>query len=241
MYGDQHGPRVFDFVVSSYIPSLSSLLRCCDGVVKEYPAPNVLVVTQPDTPGRPPLPGTLNESTLLTDVLPDHKHMLLEHKQATVETTLAVVGRHPWIHLACHGSQDLQDPTQSAFALYDGPLTLSTLMGTVADNAELAFLSACQTAAGDEKIPEESAHLAAGMLAGGFKGVVATMWSIRDEDAPIVVEEYYKKLLDIRNTGSLQRGQTGAAYALHAATERLREEVGEKGFERWVPFVHYGV
>ena len=131
---------------------------------------------------------------------------------------------------------------KSAFALYDGPLSLAELMSTTATGrAELAFLSACQTAVGDEKIPEESMHLAAGMLAVGFKGVVATMWSIRDEDAPIVVAEYYKKLLDIRNTGSLQRGQTGAAYALHAATKRLREEVGEKSFERWVPFVHYGV
>ena len=98
-------------------------------------------------------------------------------------------------------------------------------MNTVSDNAELAFLSACQTAVGDEKIPEESAHLAAGMLAVGFKGVVATMWSIRDEDAPVVVEEYYKKLLGFRNTGNVQRGQTGAAYALHEATrttERCR-------------------
>ena len=135
----------------------------------------------------------------------------------------------------------LGDPTQSAFALYDGPLTLSRLMGMVADNAELAFLSACQTAAGDEKIPEESAHLAAGMLAVGFKGVVATMWSIRDEDAPVVVEEYYKKLLEFRNIGTVQRGQTGAAYALHEATKRLRKEVGERSFERWIPFVHYGV
>lgn len=57
-------------------------------------------------------------------------------------------------------------------------------MGMVAKNAELAFLSACQTAVGDEKIPEESAHLAAGMMVVGFKGVVATMWSIGDADAP---------------------------------------------------------
>ncbi|KZV68449.1 hypothetical protein PENSPDRAFT_609979 [Peniophora sp. CONT] len=238
---DQPGPRVFDFVLSSYTPSLSALLRCCDGVVKEYPAPNVLVVTQPDTPGRSPLPGTQNESTILRAILPENKQTVLEHEQATVDSTLAVVSRHPWIHLACHGSQNSEDPAQSAFALYDGPLTLNTLMDTVVDNAELAFLSACQTATGDEKIPEESAHLAAGMLAVGFKGVIATMWSIRDEDAPIVVEEYYRKLLEYRNTGSVQRGQTGAAYALHEATRRLREEVGERSFEKWVPFVHYGV
>ena len=34
--------------------------------------------------------------------------------------------------------------------------------------AELAFLSACQTATGYEKLPEEAVHLVAGMLAAGF-------------------------------------------------------------------------
>ena len=114
-------------------------------------------------------------------------------------------------------------------------------MRTASENAELAFLSACQTATGDERTPEESAHLAAGMLAVGFKGVVGTMWSIRDADAPSIVEAYYKELASTRSSGIVSLGQTGTAYALHAAVERLRGEVGEEAFERWVPFVHFGV
>lgn len=47
--------------------------------------------------------------------------------------------------------------------------SLADLMGTASDNAELAFLSACQTAVGNETIPEES-MLAAGMLAVRLKG-----------------------------------------------------------------------
>ena len=27
---------------------------------------------------------------------------------------------HPWVHLACHGSQHPEDPTESAFRLADG-------------------------------------------------------------------------------------------------------------------------
>ena len=148
---------------------------------------------------------------------------------------------YSWVHLACHGSQNPKDVMKSAFALYDGPLTLADLMSTVSDNGELAFLSACQTAVGDAKKPEESAHLAAGMLAVGFKGVVATMWSIMDEDAPIVVEAYYKELIDLRSSGAVKRGQTGAAYALHKAAAQLRAQVGEANFARWAPFVHFGV
>ena len=164
----------------------------------------------------------------------------LDDESATVEAVRAVVPRASWVHLACHGSQDPDDPTQSAFRLYDGPLTLAMLMSTVADGAELAFLSACQTAVGDEKVPEESVHLAAGMLAVGFKGVIGTMWSIFDDDAPIIAEAYYTKLLELRSSGDVAPGYTGAAYALHHAAKVLREHVDEKKIWRWAPYVHFG-
>ena len=136
----------------------------------------MLVVAQPATSELTPLPGTKDECARLCGVLPASKFVV--HEEAIIASTLSAMSEHRWLHLACHGSQDSVDPTQSAFALYDGRLTLSALMDTVSDNAELAFLSACQTAVGDEKNPEESIHLAAGMLAVGFKGVIATMWSI---------------------------------------------------------------
>ena len=166
---------------------------------------------------------------------------VLFDEQGTVASALAAMDHHPWVHIACHGTQDAVNPVQSAFVLYDGRLTLSALMGKSANNAELAFLSACQTAVGDEKVPEESVHLAAGMLAVGFKGVIGTMWSIWDNDAPIIVEAYYTKLLELRKAGDVAPGYTGAAYALHHAMGVLREHVGEKNFVKWAPFVHFGV
>lgn len=38
-------------------------------------------------------------------------------------------------------------------------------------NAWLAFLSPCQSATGDGKLPDEAIHLAAAMLFTGFRGV----------------------------------------------------------------------
>ena len=119
-------------------------------------------------------------------------------------------------------------------------MTLSALVGKTADIAELAFLSACQTAAGDIKIPRASAHLAAGMLAVGFEGVVATMWSIGDEYAPLVVEAYNSRLIHWRSQCHLEGG-TGAAYALHGAVKCLRDRVGENEFVKWAPYVHFGM
>ncbi|VDB97588.1 unnamed protein product, partial [Peniophora sp. CBMAI 1063] len=242
IYAEPDGPRVFNYIVSSYTPSLSALRSCYTGAAKRNSLPNALIVTQPASPGHSRLPNTTKEGTCVADIMRGAQlpSTHLNHDQATVAYVLGIIGQFPWVHLACHGSQRRNDPTQSAFALYDGPLSLADLMSTISDDAELAFLSACQTAMGDENTPEESAHLAAGMLAVGFKGVVATMWSIMDEDAPVVVDAYYKKLIELRNSGAVGRGQTGAAYALHEAVAKLRAKVGEGKFGRWAPFVHFG-
>ncbi|VDB85611.1 unnamed protein product [Peniophora sp. CBMAI 1063] len=237
------GPRIYDFAVSSYTPSLCAALRCVRDNAEWHSAPSMLFVAQSKTlrTDHPPLPHVRDESARVRALMPGPNHTFLEDEQATLASTLAAVDKHPWVHFACHGSQNAQDPTLSSIELYDKPLTLTDLMRTVSDNAELAFLSACETAVGDQKIPEESAHLAAGMLAVGFKGVVATMWSIRDEDGPVIVDAYYKELLRLRASGTVREGHTGAPYALHHAVGCLREAVGETNFERWVPFVHFGV
>ncbi|VDC06467.1 unnamed protein product [Peniophora sp. CBMAI 1063] len=243
LYNEDSGPRLYRFVVSSYTPSLSAMTRSIDASTQQHTAPGILVVTQPATPGLSRLPGTTIEGTRLREVFAASQtpSMALNGNEATTDAVKLALKEHSWLHLACHGRQEVTDPLKSAFALYDGPLSLSDLMVITADNAELAFLSACQTAVGDERIPEESMHLAAGMLAVGYKGVIATMWSIMDEDAPLIVEAYYKTLLELRATGTLGAGETGAAYALHEAAQRLREKVGEKDVVRWAPFVHFGI
>ena len=203
----------------------------------------MLLVTQPATPGQSFLVGTARESAGIQRALSssDAELTLLDDREATTAAVQEAMAQHPWVHMACHGSQEIVgDPTQSAFMLHDGRLSLVDLMGTASDNAELAFLSACQTAFGHLKNPEESAHLAAGMLAVGFKAVIGTTWSIWDDDAPVVVEAFYKELVALRSSGTLGLGETGAAYALHEATRVLREKVGDREFMRWIPFVHFG-
>ena len=141
-----------------------------------------------------------------------------------------------WIHIACHSTQDAATPTESAFFLVDGRLTLKEIMKQSYTHTELAFLSAPQTAKGDSELPEEAIHLAAGMLMAGYGSVVATIWSILDDAAPVVTEKFYKYLLN-EGKGDSAR----AAYALHDAVAQIRETRGEKDFMSWVPFIHLGV
>jgi len=83
---------------------------------------------------------------------------------------------YSFVHFACHGEQNAGDPTQSALLLSHGAhLTLGDIIKLKLPHAQLAFLSACQTATGDTKLPEEYVHLAAGMLVAGYQSVIATM------------------------------------------------------------------
>lgn len=124
---------------------------------------------------------------------------------------------------------------KSGFLLHDNKiLELSEIVKQPLPKADFAFLSACQTAMGDEKVAEESVHLAAGMLLSGCRGVIATMWSIQDEDAPKITKGVY---------GMIPKGgqpdRKGAALALHEAVKCLRDN-SDSDYVSWVPFIRIG-
>ncbi|KAI0088779.1 CHAT domain-containing protein [Irpex rosettiformis] len=234
---------VLDFAVSSYTPTLEALLRAPSrqipsgesaGTSRKDGSRKILVVSHPGTPGTMShIPNTEVEAQLIHTIFPSSTSIISGDK-STVDVVLKAMATHDWIHLACHGVQNSQDPIQSAFALYDGPLKLSMLMDTELVNAELAVLSACQTATGDKNLSEEAVHLAAAMLNVGFKSVIGTMWSISDNTAPRVARAFYEALREqVANKEMLQ-----PAYALHGAIQKIRHR---EELHRWVPFVHFGL
>ncbi|KAF8127387.1 CHAT domain-containing protein, partial [Boletus edulis] len=138
-----------------------------------------------------------------------------------------------WVHFACHGIQDARNPTDSGLCLAnERRLKISDIIGLSRSRGGLAFLSACQTATGDEGLSDEAVHIAAGMLFAGYAGVIGTMWSISDKLAPIVARDVYEHLF--RN--GTRPDYREAAWALHEAIGRQRD--GEVSFNEWVPFIH---
>ncbi|KAB5588998.1 hypothetical protein CTheo_7560 [Ceratobasidium theobromae] len=162
----------------------------------------------------------------------------LPSRRAISPDSVDAIEQHDWVHLACHAHQNVHDPTESGFFLHDKMLSLATIIQKSFKNKGLAFLSACETATGDEKIADEAVHLASGMLMGGYPSVIATMWPVKDSDAPIVAREVYRKLL---KEGRMDHRD--AARALHEAVAHLRAQpkVGDKALERWAPYIHIGV
>jgi len=238
-----------DFAVSSYIPTINSLLTTSESnSVKKNSdlATGMLVVSQPNTPGQNPIPCARVEAQKITKLLQGRgiSSTTLNDQKGTVDSVLKAIESHPSIHLACHASQNMNNPLKSLIFLHDGQLDVSAIIKKNLACSNFAFLSACQTSTGDEKLPEEVVHIAAGMLAAGYRSVVGTMWSISDEHGPEIAEFFYKALLDARvNEGSKIDG-SGAARALHRATQRFREISDFSALGNllvWVPYIHIGI
>ncbi|KAJ3511663.1 hypothetical protein NLJ89_g3965 [Agrocybe chaxingu] len=253
IYGKDRTPGslVSDFVVSSYTPTVTALLE----KLKEEPAEKqghnaVLLVSQPETPGRTKLPGAKKETEALMAMMARKgiESQLLEGDEATIARVKEEMAAHSWVHLACHAVQDVATPLNSGFHLHDGLLELLEIMPQRLANTEHAFLSACQTSTGDEKLSDEAVHLAAGMLAAGYRGVVATMWSIRDKYGPEIASTFYSRLLEEGGLSTEGGGVTnfdgaGAARALDYSVQKIREKLGdgESDLLAWLPYVHFGV
>ena len=217
-------------VVSSYTPTLAALLRA-----RARRAPQTarqLAVGLPETPGRPRLRAVTEEMRVLARHFPpgELNHQLIG-SAATGADVLATIGAHTWIHLACHAGQEQSDPDRSGFFLWDGPLTLGALAEQPTQGRDLAFLSACQTAAGSVGHLDEAIHLAAAMQFLGYRGVVATMWTIADSPAPAVADTFY----------SAVAGRPDAASdALHSAASALRRDDPTNPL-LWAPYLHLGL
>ncbi|KAF8151235.1 CHAT domain-containing protein [Mycena galopus ATCC 62051] len=238
LYGEDvpFGSRLSDFVISSYTPSLAALMQSTSQSQQET---QLLAVAQTSAVGQSYLPGTMDEINQIQQCIQDKVTVCpLIDQEATITSVEEGMMKYNWVHFACHGLQDKCTPTESALLLTgQSRLTLERIIRLSLPHANFAFLSACQTATGDKELQDESIHLAAGMLLAGYQGVIATMWSIMDNDAPQVATDVYKHLFKASPPDS-----TKAAEALHLAIKNLYEGSGQKkSFFHWVPFIHVGV
>ncbi|KAH6902046.1 CHAT domain-containing protein [Coprinopsis sp. MPI-PUGE-AT-0042] len=241
-----HSDRVLDYAVSSYIPTITALTnRVKNRRQINKDTSGLFLTSQPNAPGASWIPGTTKEAQSIYSMATENgaRVAMLEGSALAVEECLQHMEDYSCIHLACHASQNATEPLNSQFLFHNGSLDLATIIQRDLKNADLAFLSACQTSAGDEKLSDEAVHLAAGMLAAGYRRVVATMWSIGDGNAPEVANNFYSYLFCHREdrSGSSVDGSI-SAYALHHAIQQLRGclDNSESSLLAWVPYVHFG-
>jgi CHAT domain-containing protein len=115
------------------------------------------------------------------------------------------------LHIASHGRFE-KDVAHSFVLTYDDKLTMAKLDQYVGlfrfrqDPLELLTLSACETAAGDDRA---ALGLAGVAIKAGARSALATLWSINDEASSTLVAEFYKQLRDptASKAVALQRAQ----------------------------------
>ncbi|KAN0085731.1 CHAT domain containing protein [Tylopilus felleus] len=206
--------RLTDLYISSYTPTLTSLIRArqSDSSTSTAQGKRFLAIGQATATGESELlaVGTeLNTVEQLVDGLATFTR--IEGEESCIPRVVEELGKSEWMHLACHGIPDRKQPFESAFALHDGRFTIQRIIGCDMQNPEFAYLSACHTTVGDEESPDEVIHLAAAMQFLGFRSVIGTMWAVDDGETNKITSTFYKHMVD--ESGRLDH--TRAALALN--------------------------
>jgi hypothetical protein len=238
------GATVLDRVVSSYTPTVRALSYARERARTAPPARS-LIVAMPTTPDvDAPLPGVRIESEALALLLPSPT-VLMEQQDSVTERTptrdrvLAALADVGVAHFTCHAASQPDDPSRSQIYLHDyrdRPFTVASLVPARLRHAQLAFLSACQTARNDDlDLLDEAIHLTSAFQLAGFPHVIGTLWPIVDSVAVDIAVGFYERLQS--EPGVLIVADS--AQALHDTIRSVRDRPGSAALpSRWAAHIH---
>ena len=194
-----------------------------------------LVQPPPEFQRFPPLPGIKFEFNLIDKTGVSIKQML---DQEFTSTTLEKnVNATPFnvLHLATHG-QFSSKPENTFILAADGAINVTQFDSllrrrdeTRLQALEMLVLSACQTAAGDNRA---TLGLAGVSVKAGARSTLASLWHINDRSTAILMGEFYRELTKTKVT---------KAEALRRAQVTLLTKY--PNYERpgfWAPYVLVG-
>ncbi len=154
--------------------------------------------------GFPALPGVAGEVESLRDLIGG---TVLFDRNFTTQSLQRQVrrGRYRVVHLASHGVF-AGDGRNSFILTHDGRLDMDQLEALLkfgrpaGDPIDLLTLSACETAAGDDRA---ALGLAGVAVKSGARSVLASLWQISDEATAAVIAEFYRYLGEPGTTKAL--------------------------------------
>jgi CHAT domain len=235
---DTAGACVLDRVVSSYAPTVRSLVTAWNSTSRESSQqpepPEPLIVALPTAPGVPDLPRVDEEVAGLTARFP--KSHVLTGAEATRPAVLNALARHRWVHFACHGVSSADGAATSHLVLYDhasAPLTVADIARLRLDDAEIAYLSACDTSTSRGDLADEALHITGACHMAGYRHVVGSLWGVQDTLAPDLAEGFYATL------GAAGPGAAAAGRALHDSVGKIRAACPGSP-DLWAPYIHVG-
>lgn len=240
---EEDGDSLLDRAVCSYAPTVNGLVRARRReaerpapVQAEPTAPLIVAVAEAPGSGSPALEGVREEATRLAR-RPGARLLLAE--DAVRRSVLDALPRHAWAHFACHAVGALSGAAAGHVVLHDhatAPLTLSDIARLRLPEAELAYLSACETTSGRREFADEALHITGAFHMAGFTHVVGTLWAVADDTSWEVSERFYAAF----DPSHPFPGHT--AHALREAVREIRENVEgvRENPSLWAPYIHVG-
>ncbi|KAG1809808.1 CHAT domain-containing protein [Suillus plorans] len=235
------GESVSRHYISSYTPSLTALINARASHDRSPSVPFVAIGQNRPAGASFNLDAVEPELELVRRLMPAPPTVSfskITSVDATKSKALSALQDNTWFHLACHGTQRMDEPFKSAFLMRDQPLSLLDIAQMDLSRHQFAFLSACETAVGTFSTPDEVIHLAAGLQFAGVKSVVGTLWKVDDSTVQRLVEAFYKNLC-----GDGTMNSKRAARALHRAVQSLASDKDNKDIPlaQRIVFVHIGI
>ncbi|MFF4733484.1 CHAT domain-containing protein [Streptomyces mirabilis] len=179
-YQNGAGLTVFDRVVSSYTPSLTALADTVTTPPPQHARPTALTVGVSESKGVPTLLSARDEAEAMAALLPGST--VLIDSAASADAIKEGLQDHAIAHFACHGRAVSSDGNThlGGLMLINGWFRPSFVRDLRTTQAQLAFLSACDTASPDPALLDEPLNLASAFHLAGFRGVIGTQWHTAD-------------------------------------------------------------
>jgi len=179
--------------------------------------------------GFPALPSAVEELDAIGGLYKTHRLLNQEFRVPRMEKEMK---ENPFtiVHIASHGKFE-RDAKKSFLLTFDEKLTMDRLTEVVGyfrfrnQPLELLSLSACQTAAGDDRV---ALGLAGVAIKAGARSALATLWFVSDEASSALVVEFYRQL---------KNPALSKAMALRQAQLKLMENPDFQHPIFWAPFL----
>ena len=230
---------MLDRVVSSYATTVREPVR--DRARTPSPTRRVLAVALRHTPGAAELPGVEKETDALARQL--MLDVRLKGPQARYRTVLDALPRHNRAHIACHAISAADTAPGGHLPLHDHAqrlLATADIARLRLDQAESAYLSACDTLRGRDAPADEAPHITGAFHTSGFRQVIGTLRSVDDEESAAIANRFYATPTAGSPCAGGSADASGAARAPHEAI-RARRERSPATPTLWAAHVHYGL
>jgi len=183
--------RVCDRYLVSYAPSVEVLASLQAKAAKAHGSDLYAVVNPEQDPN---LAYTSIEGVAILSLFKG-QGVFHAGQAATKEAVIHDAYGRAYLHFACHGTYNWDDPSDSGLALANGRLTLADLQNGIVDlsTARVVTLSACETGLSDifQGSADEYVGLPAGFMLSGVPSVVSSLWEVNDLSTMLLMERFY--------------------------------------------------